>query len=394
MTLWSITPRDTLVLRDGRPKSGSGTQMTGRAMPVPSTVAGFFRTRSASDADGRFLYVGDKQKLKELRGLAVRGPWLGRIKAGGVEHLLAAPLDAIGFESDDLEHSTVVALHARTDATRQEGVYLDKAGRSLALLFLSESRREKPTSLPAYWSWASYEQWLLEPAKLYGKQKRSALGVDLPRPELRTNVAIDAESNSAADGQLFSIEHSRFELVDQPAGEVPKWSGREQLCVLADCAATSIGEGVTAFAGKRRLVQLKKEPVQVPPMPAGLAKKIAESKRARMLLLTPAFFSEGWRPSWVFAERDDVKIKLRAASVTRPEVLSGWNFETQRPKPSRRFAPAGAVYFIEFAGSAAAIEKWLKDMWWQAISDDEQARLDGFGLAVFGVDASPEEDKS
>jgi CRISPR-associated protein Cmr3 len=56
-----------------------------------------------------------------------------------------------------------------------------------------------------------------------------------------------------------------------------------------------------------------------------------------------------------------------------------------RPKPSRRLVPAGSVYFLKLDGSDAAIDQFIDATWLQAISDDEQDRRDGFGLALFGA---------
>jgi len=45
--------------------------------------------------------------------------------------------------------------------------------------------------------------------------------------------------------------------------------------------------------------------------------------------------------------------------------------------------PAGSVYFFqcEKPGDAAM----LPQQWLQSVSDDQQERLDGFGLAVWGT---------
>jgi hypothetical protein len=32
------------------------------------------------------------------------------------------------------------------------------------------------------------------------------------------------------------------------------------------------------------------------------------------------------------------------------------------------------------------VSAWLEKVWWKEISDDEQDRRDGFGLAVVGVE--------
>ena len=77
---------------------------------------------------------------------------------------------------------------------------------------------------------------------------------------------------------------------------------------------------------------------------------------------------------------------LEAIAIQRPQVVSGWNLEHPAgPKPTRRLAPVGTVLFLSLAGKDdKAIESWVKGIWMQCVSDNEQDRNDGFGLAVLG----------
>ena len=74
-------------------------------------------------------------------------------------------------------------------------------------------------------------------------------------------------------------------------------------------------------------------------------------------------------------------------SIQRWRAVSGWSLadlpgQKRGPKPVRRISPAGGVYFFEIAeGSASG----LADRWLESVSDDEQDRRDGFGLAAWGV---------
>ncbi len=110
-----------------------------------------------------------------------------------------------------------------------------------------------------------------------------------------------------------------------------------------------------------------------------------------MILLTPAFFTKGYQPTWLIEPRSGVKPELLAIAIQHPQVVSGWRLEPPPgPKPTRRLAPAGSVFFLSLRGEGdkaidnKAIEKWVKDVWMQCISDDVEAQNDGFGLAVLG----------
>jgi CRISPR-associated protein Cmr3 len=65
--------------------------------------------------------------------------------------------------------------------------------------------------------------------------------------------------------------------------------------------------------------------------------------------------------------------------------VSGWDFEINKPKPTRRLTPAGTTLFLKLDGDEDAIRRWIEATWMCCVSDEEQDRRDGFGLAVLGV---------
>jgi len=116
-----------------------------------------------------------------------------------------------------------------------------------------------------------------------------------------------------------------------------------------------------------------------------LAKSLAQRKRIRMVLVTPAVFSCGWKPGWAGGSPPGLngpKLTLKAACVPRREAVSGWDYATRGPKAVRWLVPAGSVFLFEAEGdtSALASEGWLAP-----VSDNDQDRRDGYGLAVWGI---------
>ena len=112
-----------------------------------------------------------------------------------------------------------------------------------------------------------------------------------------------------------------------------------------------------------------------------------------MVLATPAIFKDGWKPGWLSDDLvgtppgANVRLWLVGASIRRWRAVSGWSLadlpgQPRGAKPVKRMVPAGGVYFFEKVdGQASALaERWL-----EAVSDDEQDRRDGFGLATWGV---------
>jgi CRISPR-associated protein Cmr3 len=135
-------------------------------------------------------------------------------------------------------------------------------------------------------------------------------------------------------------------------------------------------------------VHLRKTNAARPAIPNGLLDAIEKDGKARVVLVTPAHFEQGWRPTWLLQPRDGVTPRLVGACVDRPVTVSGWDMAAPKggqPKPTRRLAAAGSVYFIELDGDTAARRAWVERHWWQPVGDDEASRFEGFGLAAIGA---------
>lgn len=103
------------------------------------------------------------------------------------------------------------------------------------------------------------------------------------------------------------------------------------------------------------------------------------------MLATPGIFERGYLPTWVCQAVPGIEVRIVAAAVSRYQSISGWDYKKREPKPSRRLAPAGSVYFFEIEGDESAIDCFINNVWWRPISDAEQDRRDGFGVALVGV---------
>lgn len=95
------------------------------------------------------------------------------------------------------------------------------------------------------------------------------------------------------------------------------------------------------------------------------------------MLLTPAFFNKG-------LPKDNAEYEVKAIACNRYQTVSGWNFEINQPKRTRRLLPAGSVLFLKF-NENTDVEKFIEHTWMQCIGDDLQAKKDGFGLSILGT---------
>jgi CRISPR-associated protein Cmr3 len=375
MSLYTLEPRDPLVVRDGRPNHGRSESATLR-FPYPGTIAGMVRTRIGSDERGFF---DPAQDLEALRSVAVRGPLLARPDVGVL--YVPAPRDAV---------VTGGVLARLRPIDRPPGALFDGglAGTPVGLDPAHAGSTRKAAPIPAWWPWDLFARWLVDPGAIEDADADKVLAGCLGdlTTEGRWHVKL-GETWTADEGMLFQARGLRF--------VTEKW---EPLAIAVDVDATTTGgrtlrDGIAPAGGERRLARWEPAPrLSLPSLPDGVRAALREQGprvRVRVVLLTPAIFAAGSTPGagpgQLLGPRCGVTPKLAAACVPRPETISGWDLAAQRPKRTRRLARAGSVYWIDLEGEPDARVRWAEEVTMSNVSDDPQDRRDGFGLAAVGV---------
>lgn len=373
LEIQALTP---LLFRDGRPFAGSeGSETVAQSLPLPlpRTVAGFVRTQLGKRQGVRFR--DDHEALQRLHGLQICSPLLVR----GGEFVLPAPRDAVLYRKDDrLELMRLKPLEPGpgSGCDNPEGLWPLEVTEDL-----------KPESGYRFWRAAEMTRWLLGqeviPQKIGG----------LPS-ETRVHVGIDKSSGKAEEGMLYSVTYKVLESLEGEPKQHYSWSLRARVKLAEGEAPEPLG----FLGGEARPVrvsvheELSEYWFDCPPEIKEAFAKLKAGDRVRLVLATPALFEGGWKPGWIEKSGtgelhlprglSKVKLKLLAAAVGRREPLSGWSLRENRPRPVRWMVPAGSVYFFEVleGNPADLLESWLRP-----VSDDEQDRKDGFGLALWGV---------
>jgi CRISPR-associated protein Cmr3 len=392
MSVWLIEPFDPLIARDGRPSAIGRFDTT--SFPFPSMVAGASRTRMGS-VNGAFTLSGSA--LDELReGVHVRGPLLAELSPedGAVEDwLVPAPRDAMILKEEGAKPE-IRRLAPRSLASGEALDSFQDMGLRPLRLQGSGGRGKPPQCIPAFWRWSRLESWLRSPGDEPGIDL-VALGAQKLPVEIRAHLAIQPGERVGIDGMLFQTSGLRF-LQKRSKGS-PRLSPRRFALSLWTQGATVAGrdldlaEQLAPLGGERRLARWSRASREWPQLPQDVLETIVETGRARLILLTPAVFAQGALPGWngsagsPWAPTASVTVTVLAAAVPRPEIVSGWDLATGRPKKTRRLAPAGSVYFIELKGAPEDLRQWCKETWLACVSDDAQDRRDGFGLAVLGT---------
>lgn len=392
---WLIEPHDPLIARDGRPFNNTpGARATSLPFPTPSMLAGAARTLAGSDpASGRFTAAIDDVLAWEMRG-----PLLVELR--GARHditwLVPAPADALLLRDDDAKKARrkqLTPLALPPDAlTDLKGI--DK---ELHLVGPRDFDPAKPLGAPpTFWYWKEALAWLTTPTHLDRVVTLSELGHRGPVLEGRIHVGIDPATQRASEGMLFQTRG--LEFAHRPHDASALQAVRLALALASDAP---LRETVAPIGGERRLARWQAVKAALPgtaPEIQAISKAIACAGGCRVLMLTPALFNGGFRPdaqSYLIQPPagTNLEIALRAVAVARAQVLSGWDMRVDNgagkpkgaPKATRRFVPAGTVLFLKLTGDPTAIQNWVQDHWMECVSDGEQERRDGFGLAVFGV---------
>lgn len=379
MPTWIVEPRDPLIVRDGRPFGPNpGARATSLAFPFPSTTTGGVRTRAGLDTNGFF----DVSRIPQVKQIEVRGPLLVELDAEAeiAQWLAPVPDDALLLDLETPgKHKAIRRRLAPVEPALPASTNLPS---DLALVGLNPPDPRKPyPGPPQFWYWSVFERWLLGVAD--GEEVALAtLGHGGPEQEGRMHVSILPEAQTAVEGFLFQTRGLEFtRTLEKGPGRLGT-ARRLALAMVADAVLT---EGLAPLGGERRIMNWRQSKTSLPACPQAVSDRIVQTQACRVILLTPACFDQGFRPTWLLAAQDGVKPTLQAVAIQRAQVVSGWNFEQDRPKPTRRLAPAGAVFFLSLEGTETAIRQWVDSHWMQAVSDSEQDRRDGFGLAVLGA---------
>jgi len=362
-----------LLFRDGRPFADELGAQRADSLPVPypGVVAGAVRT-----AIGNALGWDWKNgRPARARSLNVQGPV---VCIGDGKPVVGAPADAViyGKENDTSNPAQCMCLRPFKELPNGWGCTMPEG-----LQPMQVTNEGKPEAGYVFWPWHRVMEWLGSPQGA-GFQVTDDLKIGRPALEERTHVRIGA-NDIAEEGMLFTtasvvpLERSW----GKPEGKVERdWS------YLVRVASNVDIEGPLFLGGERRIAVAEKAgDAAWPKCPDELAAKLKSAKRVRMLLVTPAIFSGGWMPGWVGGSppgMENLQLNLISACVPRREAVSGWDYAKRVPKAVRWLVPAGSVFFFEAEGDTSQL---ASSAWLAPVSDDEQDRRDGYGLAVWGV---------
>lgn len=344
--------------------------------PFPGTVAGTLRNEVARRSN--WMDYKDEYRDKLLQ-VSLRGPIL---KVNDSLYF-PAPQDAwiVKLNGKDKFASLVPHIEDGCGTNLPEGM--------LPCTIPKNNETIEPSKFEAksFWSEETLVEWLLNTNAF---QDIPSNAVDIPI-ETRTHVQIDVNTKASKREILFKTQGAcisenlglneyleSFSLEQLFLCGSFRYDSSLGLAELSSCAIT--------LGGEKRLAAFNVfDTDEVFKCPEKIIGALDGAKFVRMVLVTPAYFKDGWKPEW--SSINGVGLTLKGACVGRRAAFSSWDrfdasSKTGGPRPLEYLVPAGSVYFFEVnEGNAKA----LANLWLQPVSDDDQRKRDGFGLAVWGI---------
>ena len=358
LTLDALAP---LIVRSGRPFDSMAGAADSARFPPPSTVAGCLRTAWARETGQNFG--------PHLAEVPVFGPML---LDGSDRLLVPKPADALYFTA---ENSIQCVRSGPGEFDDGCGTDLPDGLRPVQLAM---EREGKPSAGPRWWTLDDLLAFRHGENPAYCDLRKR--GWSPAAGDRRTHVAIDPETGVAQEGRLFQTEGL---VLDERRAPDAARNGLRLLVRFAE----SLSGCLVHLGGERRLAALEPQRWDVwPQPPGGWLQEAARAGGICLTLLTPGIFSAGHCPGWLGRDYTgsppdiaDLRLQLCAVAVERWQPHSGWDLAAGRPRPSRKLAPAGTTYWFRILKGG---DDALDALWLANVSDLEQDRRDGFGLAL------------
>ncbi|HBO34774.1 MAG TPA: hypothetical protein DD636_08610 [Anaerolineaceae bacterium] len=374
--LWLISPRDPLIFRNGKPFTAApGSRAETLPMPFPGTISGAVRTKAwTNSATGVF----DKSRINDP--YVVRGPLLVELDSANdiIAWFFPPPADAVFFETANKSKKEADLFDLKPMPALYD-VLLDS--KDMVLCGFEINKKEKTfKSPPSFWNWQTLLQWLDKPVSQMNVDLDS-VGISHLPVEYRIHVAMVNALQSAKEGALFQTSGVEF---DYQTGQNSPLKKNRRFGLVAISDLDLHGGGLGFVGGEKRFVNWI--PLQSkPPFESctqNIRDEIEDSGFCRLLLITPAYFGGKNRPQKILA---NLGVEVIAIINNRFQTVSGWDYQTRKPKPTKHLVPAGSILFLKLSDDIEKRKQFIDLVWGQTIGDDPQLCSDGYGLSLLGT---------
>lgn len=161
-------------------------------------------------------------------------------------------------------------------------------------------------------------------------------------PEEKVGIQLNTYARTAEDGQLYRATHYRFH---------DGW----ELAAYTEHAPDFSNVSFARVGGENRpwIIQQHNDSFSLwsEKEKEKIARRIRQTKKAKMVFLSPAIFAHGTRPKQFDGEYvtlpNGLKVKWLTGAIGRPELYGGWDIVRHRPKERMPMISAGSVIYVE-----------------------------------------------
>ena len=395
-TYYYVRPTDSLFVRGNMAFGDSGEHGTGLMPPPPSLFAGAFRSALlGKDAAQLAAFVNHGQcsdaALAQCLGTpaapgAFRITWLTLAGETSLGNAVTPTTEAITALPADLlmlgQEFVTLAPRALTGGVQSAGELPMRAT-------LVCAKQEKPTG-------GKYLRSKGLMQHLQGHATDKAHVIDskhLYQRDPRLGIGLNADARTAEERLIYTTEGFAFspQNASTAKSDASPFVSTGFLVGIEGAGALLPDTGLLRIGGDGRSAQYRKVTFTAP-LPPNL---LGAHKRFRLILQTPALFTQGWLPEGVTGQDgtyrlqgDGFTARLACAALGRREVVSGWDLAAWAPKPAQAAAPAGSVFwFDEFAGDVGKLAAWVaRGLWPDDLNRLQQTRrAEGYNRALLAT---------
>lgn len=367
-----IEPNDVLMFRDGRPFSGGDDHFArGACPPPPSTLYGAIRSYILSLKWSEFESFSTSGQnipddiMKEIGLpnkpgiLTLKHFLLAKKGVAGVEPFYPMPKDISWQKSNGKKKMFILSPQELT------GINI-KTDMPQGLIYMWYPTQEALEQSSGFLSSSDMEQYLL------GKTQQNYIHQkDIFDLEERTGIRKNKLARSVEKGGLYSVGYFRFQ---RDTGFIANIEGVQSMPK----------QGILRLGGDHRSARYVETTWNDIPLEP-IKKMVETNKRFKIVLISPAIFSNGWLPGGINPQTMEgqiggVNVKLISACVSRPIGIGGFDMAKKMPKVMKKAVPAGSVYLFE--AKEDNITKLFETVWLNSISDERPQ--EGFGISLIG----------
>lgn len=366
-----MKPTDTFFFRNHRDFEFGSSFIKGIFPPRLSTAYGALRSAFIyQHSNFHEFQEGSNEACKKWMGtpesigeFSIKGVFL----FDGEQVILPLPLDyQIIQNNDQTETATPLQLHRDSTPASNHSTYQ-----------LFGTKKEKSSSpVDGFISEEVFKEALLDYSKEFLIKRPSHWIITDPK----IGIALDQKRRVTKESMLYNMEFLRFKKEYKDAG-----------FLIAIHHGPSFQEVTNAkFGGEGKNWNLEETEAEVLSFTSEEKQKIVDQIKqtgiARIVLVTPALWKYGNRPSQWNKETNELEFEnftcpLLAVATSRPTVIGGWDIVNNRPKPRMNAVPAGTTLYVQV--KEQDVERFVEQIFNEQLTDFNHH--EGYGFAVCGA---------